>query len=76
MSELERLARLVGVEDELNEPGAVPEIDEDEAAVVAAAVDPARDADLGVDPIRAGPGRTRCRGTVRLAGPGTRRSWR
>ena len=52
VAELERLARLVGIEDELDEPGAVAEVDEDEAAVVAAAVDPARDADLGVDPVR------------------------
>ena len=76
MSELERLARLVGVEDELNEPGAVPEIDEDEAAVVAAAVDPAGDADLGVDPIREDLAAPRVSVLVRLEGPGTRRSWR
>ena len=42
--ELERLAGVVGVEDELDEPGAVAQVDEDQAAVVAAAVDPAGDA--------------------------------
>ena len=49
--ELERLARLVGVEDELDEPGAVAQVDEDEPAVVAAAVDPAGDPDLGADAV-------------------------
>ena len=49
--ELESLAGLVGVEDQLHQPGAVPQVDEDEAAVVAAAVDPAGHAHLGVDPV-------------------------
>ena len=51
MPELERLPRLVGVEDELHQPGAVAEVDEDEPAVVAAAVDPAGDPHLGADPV-------------------------
>ena len=51
MGELERLAGLVGVEDELDQPGAVAQVDEDEPAVVAAAVDPAGDPDVGVDPV-------------------------
>jgi hypothetical protein len=37
------------VEDELDEPRAVAQVDEDQPAVVAAAVDPARDADLLAD---------------------------
>ena len=49
--ELERLPRLVGVEDELDEPGAVAQVDEHEPAVVAAAVHPARDPGVGVDPV-------------------------
>ena len=43
--------RGVRVEDELDEPGAVAQVDEDQAAVVAAAVHPAGDAGLGVDPV-------------------------
>ena len=39
------------MEDELDEPGAVAQVDEDQAAVVAAAVDPAGDPHLGVDPV-------------------------
>ena len=39
------------MEDELDEPGAVAEVDEDQAAVVAAAVHPAGDPRLGVDPV-------------------------
>ena len=39
------------MEDELDQAGAVAQVDEDQAAVVAAAVDPARDARLGVDPV-------------------------
>ena len=52
MAELERLPRLVRVEHELHQPGAVAEVDEDQAAVVAAAMHPAGDADLGVDAVR------------------------
>ena len=51
MGELERLTGGVGVEDELDEAGAVAQVDEDQAAVVAAAVDPAGDPHLGVDPV-------------------------
>ena len=36
-----RLGRRLRVEDELEQPGAVAQVDEDQAAVVAAAVDPA-----------------------------------
>ncbi len=49
--ELEGTAGLVGVEDELDDAGAVAQVDEDQAAVVAAAVNPAGDADLGADPV-------------------------
>ena len=48
VAERERVACLVGVEDELDEPGPVPQVDEDEPAMVATAVDPARDPDLGI----------------------------
>ena len=58
------------MEDELDEPGAVAQVDEDQAAVVAAAVHPAGDPRLGVDPVGAAPGRTRRRGTRSAAGPG------
>ena len=40
------------MEDELDDAGAVAQVDEDQAAVVAAAVDPAGDPHLGVDPLR------------------------
>ncbi len=43
------------MEDQLHHPGAVAEVDEDQSTVVAAAVDPARDADLTVDPVRQHP---------------------
>ena len=39
------------MEDELDDAGAVAQVDEDQAAVVAAAVDPAGDPGLGVDPV-------------------------
>ena len=39
------------MKDELDQPGAVPQVDEDQAAVVAAPVHPARDAGLGVDAV-------------------------
>ncbi len=42
---------VVGVEDELDDAGAVAQVDEDQAAVVAAAVDPAGDPRLGVDAV-------------------------
>ena len=44
LGERERRAARVRVEDELDEPGAVAQVDEDQPAVVAAAVDPAGDA--------------------------------
>ena len=44
--------RALGVEDELDDPGAVAQVDEDQAAVVTAAMDPAGDASAGV-PARA-----------------------
>ncbi len=59
VTEAEGVAGDVGVENELHDPGAIAEVDEDQPAVVPAAVDPARDADLGFDPLgqhRAGPG--------------------
>ena len=49
--ELERVARVLRMEDELDEPGAVAQVDEHEAAVVAAAVDPAGQPGVGVDPV-------------------------
>ena len=51
MPELERPARLVGVEDQLDQSGAVAQVDEDESAVVAAAVHPAGDPHLRVDAV-------------------------
>src|SRR6185437_6695999 len=63
-----RLRRGLGMEDELDDPGAVAQVDEDQPAVVAAAVDPAGDADL----------LPHARG-VELAGPGVAvqvRAWR
>src|SRR4051794_34531899 len=51
MSELESLTKLVRVEYELHESRPVAQVDEDEAAVVAAAMDPAGDAHLGIDPV-------------------------
>ena len=51
------------MEDELDDAGAVAQVDEDQAAVVAAAVDPAGDPRLGVDPVAEHLRRTRCRGT-------------
>ena len=44
-------ARSVGVEDELDQPRPVAQVDEDQPAVVAAAVDPTGDPHLGVDSI-------------------------
>src|SRR5262249_52816109 len=52
VGELEGLAGAVGVEDELDDSGAVAKVDEDQAAVVAAAVGPAGDPRLGGDPVR------------------------
>ena len=51
------------MEDELDDAGAVAQVDEDQAAVVAAAVDPAGDPRLGVDPVGEHLRRTRCRGS-------------
>ena len=71
LGELVRLRRVLGVEDELQDAGAVAQVDEHQAAVVAAAVDPAGHADGVAD----------ARG-VELAGPrvavgvGPRRSHR
>ncbi len=48
-----RLGRLLGAEHELEEPGPVAQVDEDQPAVVAAAVHPARDAHLLADLARA-----------------------
>jgi hypothetical protein len=39
------------MEDELDDPGAVTQIDEDQPPVIAAPVDPARDAHLRAGPI-------------------------
>ena len=47
LGERERVARRLRVDDELDDPGAVAQVDEDQPAVVAAAVDPAGDPDLG-----------------------------
>ena len=52
------------MEDELDDAGAVAQVDEDQAAVVAAAVDPAGDPRLGVDPVGQHLRRTRCRGSA------------
>ena len=59
LGERVRLGGRLGVEDELDDARAVAQVDEDQAAVVAAAVDPAGDADGLAD----------ARG-VELAGPG------
>ena len=48
-----RLGRRLRVEDDLHQAGAVAQVDEDEAAVVAAAVHPARDAHLVADAVGA-----------------------
>ena len=48
MSALVRLGRVLGVEHELHDPGAVAQVDEDQPAVVAPAVDPAGHARRGV----------------------------
>ena len=58
----EGVARGLRVHDELHEPRAVAQVDEDEPAVVAAAVDPARDADLGRRSARRSGRRPRRRG--------------
>ena len=42
----ERVAGRLRMDDELHEPGAVAQVDEDQPAVVAAAMDPAGDAHL------------------------------
>ena len=52
MAELERVAGLVGVEDELHQSRPVAQVDEDEPSVVSAAMHPARDPHLGADPVR------------------------
>ena len=56
-------ARGLGMEDELDEPGAVAQVDEDQAAVVAPAVHPAGHADGRADVARVAARRTRRRGT-------------
>ena len=43
----EQLGAVLRMKDELDDPGAVAQVDEDQAAVVTAVVDPARDARLG-----------------------------
>ena len=48
MGPLVRLRRVLGMEHELDDPGAIAQVDEDQAAVVAAAVHPAGHAGLGV----------------------------
>ena len=58
------------MEDELDEAGPVAQVDEDQPAVVAAAVHPARDPRLASRPGRRAPGRTRCRGRSWRPGPG------
>ena len=62
-----RLRRVLGVEDELEDARAVAQVDEHEAAVVAAAVDPAGHADAARRPARrrARPPRRRGRGSAR-----------
>src|SRR5688500_14536831 len=52
MGEVVGLLAAVGVEDELHEPGAIAQVYEDQAAMIAPAVHPARDPDIGVDPVR------------------------
>jgi hypothetical protein len=52
MTQLECVARLIRVQHELDQPGPIPQVDEDQAAVVAAAVHPSGDAGLGVHPVR------------------------
>ena len=58
----ERVAGGLRVDDELHEPRAVAQVDEDQPAVVAAAMDPAGDADLGADSARRSGRRPRRRG--------------
>ena len=57
-----RLGRGLRVEHDLHEAGAVAQVDEHEAAVVAAPVDPAGDSHLLADAVRRAPRRTRRRG--------------
>ncbi len=47
------LGRAVGVQDELDDPGALSHVDEDQSAVVAPAVHPAGDPDLAARPLGA-----------------------
>ena len=47
------------MEDELEDAGAIAQVDEDQPTVVAAAVDPARDARAGTRPLGVKPGRYR-----------------
>ena len=47
-----RLGRGLGMEHELHDPGAVAQVDEDQPAVIAAAVHPAGDARLACRPAR------------------------
>ena len=63
LGERERLRRRLGVEDELQDAAAVAQVDEDQAAVVAAAVHPARDAHLVADARARRARRPRRRGT-------------
>ena len=72
MAELEGTAGRLRVEDELHQAGAVAKVDEDQPAVVAAAVHPARDANGRPDAVVAAPGRTRRRGTRSAAAPESR----
>ena len=59
----QRRSRRARVEDELDDARAVAQVDEDQAAVVAAAVDPAGDADLAADVARRAGRRPRRRGS-------------
>ena len=68
-----RLGGGLGVEDELHEPGAVAQVDEDQPAVVAAAVDPAGDARRSRRRARRRARRTRRRGSRSRAAASQRR---
>ena len=62
-----RVGRGLGVEHELHESRAVAQVDEDQPAVVAAAVHPAGDARLRCRPARRSARRTTCRGSGSVA---------
>src|SRR5207302_682697 len=50
---LRRLSSALRIHDELDDPGLIAEVDEDEAAVIAARVDPAGDRDTAADVVLA-----------------------